>query len=309
MAEAPLFSIVIPCYNYGHWLPRAVNSVLAQDGADWELLVINDGSTDTTDAVAAELLNQHGQRLRYLAQPNRGVAATRNRGIDATTGRYLIFLDADDELAPGALVVYRDLIARNPGIDMVAGSYRVCTADGRERLQSVGTLARSPRRRLRHYLFAKKLHLCNGAMAIRRQVFAVRRYPETLRAVEDIPVFAYLVACRQLAVSPAPLAIIHRHAASLRHNAERAAEVGMTLLDELFRAGLMPDWALAYRPRYETRRHLSLFRTCYLAGENARAVEHYHDALRSDPLRTLGRWSYLGKYLRLRCRWPHKSQL
>lgn len=300
MAETPLFSIVIPCYNYGHWLARAVNSVLAQDGADWELLVINDGSTDTTDAVAAELLRRHAPRLRYLAQANRGVAATRNRGIDATTGSYLIFLDADDELAPGALGVYREVIARHPGVDMVAGGYRVVDADGRERQRQVGALPCSPQRRLRHYLCSKKLHFSNGAVAIRRDVFAVRRYPENLRAVEDIPVFAYLVACRQLAVSTAPLAIIHHHAASLRHNTGQAAAVGMALVDELFRPGVMPDWALAYRTRYETQRRLSLFRTCYLAGEHENALIFYHRALRGDPVRTLSRWSYLRKYLGLR---------
>lgn len=300
MAETPLFSVVIPCYNYGHWLARAVDSVLAQDGADWELLVINDGSTDTTDAVAAELLRRHGRRLRYLAQANRGVAATRNRGIDATTGSYLIFLDADDELAPGALGVYRELIDRNPDVDMVAGGYHVVAADGRTRRRRVGSLPRAPQRRLRHYLFGKKLHFSNGAVAIRRDVFAVRRYPEHLRTVEDIPVFAYLVACRQIAVSHAPLAIIHRHAASLRHGAGQAAAVGMALVDELFRPVVMPDWALAYRKRYETQRWLSLFRTCYLAGESASALDFYHRALRNDPLRALSRWSYLRKYLSLR---------
>ena len=307
MAEAPLFSIVIPCYNYGHWLARAVNSVLAQDGADWELLVINDGSTDATDAVATALLRQHEPRLRYLTQANRGLAATRNRGIDATRGDYLIFLDADDEMAPGALGVYRAMIARHPGVDMVAGGYRVVTADGHERRRQVGALPRSPQRRLRHYLFGnslfgEKLHFSNGAVAIRRDVFAVRRYPEQLRVVEDIPVFAYLVACRQLAVSPAPLAIIHRHAASLRHDAGHATAVGMALVDELFRPGVLPAWALAYRRRYETQRFLSLFRTCYLAGDSARALDFYRRAWLGDPLFTLGRWSYLRKYLGLRLR-------
>ena len=300
MAETPLFSIVIPCYNYGHWLTRAVNSVLAQDGADWELLVINDGSTDTTDAVAAELLRRHEPRLRYLTQPNRGVAATRNRGIDATTGSYLIFLDADDELAPSALGVYRELIARNPDVDLLAGAYRAITEDGRERIRSVGALASSRRQRLRDYLFTKKLNFSNSAAAFRRQVFARRRYPETLRSVEDIPVFAYIAAAREIAVTPALVAIAHRHRGSLRHNLDNANAASKTLLDELFRPGVMPDWALAYRSRYEIQRYLSLFRTCYLAGERANALDFYQRAWRSNPLLTLSRWSYLRKYLGLR---------
>lgn len=300
MAEPPRFSIVIPCYNYGHWLARAVASVLAQDGDDWELLVIDDGSSDDTAQVARELQARHPGRLRFLTQPNRGVAATRNRGIDETRGDFLIFLDADDELAPGALGRYRELLARYPACDAVVGGYTVITPDGRARRQRPGTLPRSPRRRLRRYLFAKQLHFSNGALAIRREVFATRRYPEALRASEDIPVFAYLVACRHIVTCPEPLALIHRHDDSLRHHAGHAQAVGMNLLDELFRPGVMPDWALAYRREYATRRHLSLFRTCALAGERADALEHYRRAWRSSPLRTLAHGSQLRRYLRLR---------
>ena len=300
MAETPRFSIVIPCYNYGHWLARAVDSVLAQDGDDWDLLVIDDGSSDDTAQIARELQERHPGRLRFLTQPNRGVAATRNRGIDETLGDFLIFLDADDELAPGALAAYRALIARHPDCDAVVGGYTVITPDGRARRQRPGTLPRSPRRRLRRYLFAKQLRFSNGALAIRRAVFATRRYPEALRASEDIPVFAYLVACRRIITCPAPLALIHRHDDSLRHHAGHAQAVGMNLLDELFRPGLMPDWALAYRREYATRRHLSLFRTCALAGERADALEHYRRAWQSSPLRTLAHGSHLRRYLRLR---------
>ncbi len=300
MAETLLFSIVIPCYNYGHWLARAVDSVLAQDGADWELLVINDGSTDNTDGVATELLRQHGPRLGYLTQPNRGVAATRNRGIDATAGRYLIFLDADDEMAPGALGVYRELIARNPDADLLAGAYRAITEDGRERIRRTGTLASSRRQRLRAYLFTKQLNFSNSAVAFRRQVFAQRRYPETLRSAEDIPVFAHIVATREIAVTSVLVAIAHRHRDSLRHTTDNATVASQILLDELFRPGAMPSWALACRRRYETQHYLSRFRTCYLAGENARALDFYQRAWRTGALRTLSRWSYLRKYLALR---------
>ena len=66
-------------------------------------------------------------------------------------------------------------------------------------------------------------------------------------------------------------AIAHRHRGSLRHNLDNATAASKILLDELFRPGMMPDWALAYRTRYESQRCLSLFRTCYLAGESASA--------------------------------------
>lgn len=299
MAE-PQFSIVIPCYNYGHWLARAVNSVLAQDGDDWELLVIDDGSSDDTAQIARELLARHPDRLRFLAQVNHGAAAARNRGIDETKGRYLIFLDADDELAPGALAAYRELLARMPDADLLAGAHRACAVNGRCRLRPVGRLPASRKRRLHGYLVAKTLHLCNGATAFHRRVFALRRYPESLRATEDIPLFALVLATREIAVTDAVLAIIHHHPGSLRRDVERAAAAMPALIEEVFGPG-MPAWAQVYRSRYQARRQLSLFRTCYLAGDGRRAADHFHQALRTSPMVALGRWSYLGKYLRLRC--------
>lgn len=301
MAEAPRFSIVIPCYNYGHWLARAVNSVFAQDGDDWDLLVIDDGSSDDTALVARELQARHPGRLRFLSQPNRGVAATRNRGIDATGGRYLIFLDADDELAPGALAAYRELLARMPAADLLAGAHRAVDAQGRAKLQAVGKLPATPERRLRGYLFGKCIHLTGSAAAFRRGALARRRYPEQMPSTEDIPVFAWLLASGEVAVTPAVVAIAHRHPGSLRQDADRALAAATALIDEVFRADLMPGWALAYRDRFQVQRQLSLFRTCYLAGDAPRAMHYFHQALRTKPLLAFGRWSYLGKYLRLRC--------
>lgn len=301
MAEAPLFSIVIPCFNYGHWLERTVDSVLAQDGDDWELLVIDDGSTDTTAQVGRDLLGRHPGRLRFLSQPNRGVAATRNRGIDETRGRYLIFLDADDELAPNALASYRQLIERAPQADLLAGTHLVVTPDGRAKPCPVGTLPAEPRRRFKTYLFDGALHFTGSAAAFRRGALAARRYPEHMPSTEDIPVFAYLLATGEVAVTPALVAIMHQHPDSLRHDTRRAAAAAPALLDEVFRADLMPGWTQAYRRRYQARRWLSLFRSHYLAGERPAALACYHRALRREPLATLGRWSYLRKYLKLRC--------
>jgi len=300
MTEPPQFSIVIPCYNYGHWLTRAVASVLAQGGDDWELLIIDDGSTDDTAQVARELLARHPGRLRFLSQPNRGAAAARNRGIDETGGEYLIFLDADDELAPGALATYRELLARMPAADLLAGAHRAVDERGRSKLQAVGRLPATPKRRLRAYLFGKRIHLTGSAAAFRRAALSARRYPERLPAAEDIPVFAHFLATGRIAVTPAVVAIAHRHGGSLRHDTERAAAAAAHLPDEVF-AATMPVWAQVHRDRFQAQRQLSLFRTCYLAGDGPRALHHFHQALRSKPLLALGHWSYLSKYLRLCC--------
>lgn len=95
----PSISFIIPTYNRANTLPEAIKSVLEQSMSNWELLVVDDGSTDKT----RELINsfQNDNRVRYFFQENRGVSAARNRGIDESKGEYLIFLDSDDKLLPG----------------------------------------------------------------------------------------------------------------------------------------------------------------------------------------------------------------
>ena len=89
----PRVSVVIPTFNAESTITETVESVLSQSFTDFELLVINDGSTDDTLSQLAEIKDS---RLRILSFPNGGVAASRNRGIEHSTGAYIAFLDADD---------------------------------------------------------------------------------------------------------------------------------------------------------------------------------------------------------------------
>jgi glycosyltransferase involved in cell wall biosynthesis len=94
-------SVIIPCYNYAHFLPDAVASVAAQSCPNWELIVVDDGSADASSSVAcAQLARFPGRRIRALRQHNAGPAAARNTGAAQAHGRYLVFLDADDMLVP-----------------------------------------------------------------------------------------------------------------------------------------------------------------------------------------------------------------
>jgi len=95
----PAVSVVIPCYNQGSYLEGAIASVFAQSFGSWEVIVVDDGSTDPeTISIMAEL---DRPRIRMIRQPNRGLAAARNAGMAAAKGRFLVPLDADDELTPG----------------------------------------------------------------------------------------------------------------------------------------------------------------------------------------------------------------
>ena len=126
----PVVSVVIPCYDYGHYLPQAVESVLAQTYPDWELVVVDDGSPDDTAAVAQSLIAAHpGRRIRLLRQANAGVSAARNAGIAAATGRYILPLDADDVIAPTMLELTVAVLEQNPGIAIASTDVSVFTDD------------------------------------------------------------------------------------------------------------------------------------------------------------------------------------
>ncbi len=99
--DAMLVSVVIPCFNVRSYIGKALESLLAQSHERWEAIVVDDGSTDGTEGVVAACTDP---RIRPVRQANQGVSAARNRGIDIASGQALLFLDADDWLAPDALV-------------------------------------------------------------------------------------------------------------------------------------------------------------------------------------------------------------
>ena len=104
----PLVSVIIPCYNYGHFLAEAVESVLSQSYQNFEIIIVNDGSTDNSLEVAEEIISTYPEaRIDLINQPNSGQPAiSRNNGILRAEGEYLLPLDADDRLAPDALEAY-----------------------------------------------------------------------------------------------------------------------------------------------------------------------------------------------------------
>lgn len=294
-----LISIVIPAYNYAKTLPRAVNSVLAQLGdAQAELLVIDDGSTDATPQVLEQLLTEHAGSFRALRKPNGGLSSVRNRGIEEARGQYLIFLDADDEMAPGALAALTRHISSHPDSRLIIGGHWSVFDDGRRVQHAVKPLPATPRQRVRGYLLDKTVSLSNGACAMHREVFAPGNYPEHLRNVEDIPVFAQVLARFPCTVLDQPLALIYKHGDSMRHDLKQSLAAGVGMVDEVFSSARMPQELQDLRQAFLAQRCLSLFRDCYSAGDYVNAKAFYARAVRAH-LRSLTRWSYTRKAIRL----------
>jgi glycosyltransferase involved in cell wall biosynthesis len=102
--KTPTFSIILPTYNRRSLLPRAVESVLAQEYTNWELIIIDDGSTDETKEYVIGILNN---KIQYHYHENIGRSASRNRGLEKSKGQYICFLDSDDELLPNYLSCFQ----------------------------------------------------------------------------------------------------------------------------------------------------------------------------------------------------------
>ncbi|MGN7205174.1 glycosyltransferase family 2 protein [Pedobacter sp. SAFR-022] len=122
----PLFSILIPCYNIENDLPNAIESVLAQTCSNYEIILVNDGSTDNTFQVMKSY--EHYERIKVVDNsPNKGLAATRNAGFKYLTGEYVLFLDGDDTYSPDLLLDIEQFLQRHPNLDIVSfGSGRFC---------------------------------------------------------------------------------------------------------------------------------------------------------------------------------------
>ena len=117
---SPKVSVVIPCYNYAHYLSEAVDSVLSQTYQNFEVIIVNDGSTDNTDLVANQLITQNPkQHIRLIHQSNSGQPAiARNVGIAQAAGQYILCLDADDKLEPTFLEKTVSVLDGNPEISI-----------------------------------------------------------------------------------------------------------------------------------------------------------------------------------------------
>lgn len=114
---SPEISVVIPAYNAARYLTDSISSVITQTFSNWELIIIDDGSTDNTPEVVKGFLAN--KRIRLIRQENKGVSAARNAGIKTATGKYIAFLDADDFFLPQNLQKKFDVLSAKPDIDFV----------------------------------------------------------------------------------------------------------------------------------------------------------------------------------------------
>ncbi len=195
-------SVIVPAYNAAPYLQRCYESVCAQAIADWELLLIENGSTDNTSAIG-EQLAQQDSRVRLL-HSDKGVCVARNRGIAEARGEFVTFLDADDRLLPDAFEVFLRAAQANPACEIIIGGTDGINTHKRDAVYE-GTQIEEARV---HFLRHPTRYLTVWGKLYRTDFLqqSAVRFDETLTHAEDSDYFLRLLAdCRALAIIRTPV--------------------------------------------------------------------------------------------------------
>ena len=241
-AGRPLISVVIPCFNQSGYLAEAIESARSAEFTV-ETIVVDDGSTDGSGEVARRY------PVVLLTQENKGLAAARNRGLEAATGTFVIFLDADDRLLPGGIDIGVRALAAHPECAMTYGR---CTMMGPD-----GTIWPTPEQAvvyLDHYASLLQTNrIWMPAMAIFRRdaLVAAGGFRAGFDAAADYDL--YLRLTRRVAIHDhgQRVAVYRRHSSSMSGNAARMLVETLAVMDanreDAVAAGMDEEWCAGYR--------------------------------------------------------------
>lgn len=230
VTAAPAISIVMPLYNKAGQVLETIASVRAQTVSDWELVVVDDGSTDDGPALVRDL---HDARIRVVSQANAGVSAARNRGIELAWADLVAFLDADDLWLPGFLATILALQADFPEAHWFATGYEIRPAQGAAYTSRLhGASADFSRGILPDYFIvalASDPPVWSSATAVRRDAIQdIGGFPEGIGSGEDLLTWARLAARYPLAYEARSLAVFV--ASGIERPPDPADRVGKALV-------------------------------------------------------------------------------
>lgn len=176
----PFFSVILPVFNRAHVLERALRSVLAQSCQDFEIVVVDDGSSDNPKAVVDRISDP---RIRYLRQENQGGGMARNTGINAATGRFIAPLDSDDVFLPHHLQSMKTLM---DGTQKVVGYAQILVDRGDGRTMLKPPRAIRPDEDMGEYVLCERGFVPTITTVVEREMAQRVRYHPKLRAAEDV---------------------------------------------------------------------------------------------------------------------------
>lgn len=273
-------SVIIPAWNAAGTLARALDSVAAQTRRPDEVIVVDDGSSDDTVAVAA----RHPAGVRVVSQPNAGPAQARNRGAAQAAGTLLAFLDADDVWHPDKLAAQLAVFAAHPAVALCATPFRYFPTEAAPVFDPPGsgdvTLVRDFRDLLRGY------YLGTPTVVLRREVFlACGGFDTSLRFGEDVDLWLRVGYGRVVARLDRTLVAVSRSARSLTGSAgAEVDEANLAVLDRV--AARHPEFLAAHGRALRGARavvHTRIGSNLLTAGAARAARRHLRDALREAP--------------------------
>jgi len=275
----PLVSVVIPTHNRCDYLRQALRSVLAQSYSNFEVIVVDDGSTDGT----AQVVGDFGDaRVRYLYQANAGRSTARNRGMAAAKGIYLAFLDDDDLYLPHKLAHEVVFLETNPDVDLVAAGVQLI--DERGAVQGAWRpWEGQPRLTLLNCLYGCPL-IPSTVLFRRRMLDDLDHWfdPE-LNLAEDTDFFLRLLhAGCGMTWLPEIVSAYRVHSTSSQWDGARYSRAHQRLLDKLFARPDVPADVLAERTRLHAHHYLTAACRAYACGQVASAQQDLVQALTLD---------------------------
>jgi glycosyltransferase involved in cell wall biosynthesis len=208
----PLVSVIIPCYNGEAYLEETITSALLQTHKNVEILVIDDGSTDASSAIAQKM------PVRYVRQENRGLTASRNRGIRESKGEFIVFLDADDRLKPDAVETGLRILQEHPGCAMTVGDHLFISETG-------AYLAGSQKLFHADYHYEALLQsnfveMISSALFRKSVIEKVGGFDTSLRVAEDYDLYLRIAKEHRVVCHKGVIAEYRLHRNNCSHNSE-----------------------------------------------------------------------------------------
>jgi glycosyltransferase involved in cell wall biosynthesis len=226
-------TVVTPAFNAARFIAGAIESVRAQTFQDWEMIVVDDGSTDGTVEIVEAHAAASGGRLRCFRQPNRGPGAARNLAMRSADTEFIALLDADDAYLPFHLAVAVEELQRNPGLALVHGRVLVLHPDGR--------IAYPPRPSSRlsghitGVLYTRSTNCIPSTVVLRRACLDVVGYfDESLHPSEDRDLWLRMAERWEVRFIDLPVAIYRILPGSVSSDPDRAMRTQITFLEKNF---------------------------------------------------------------------------
>lgn len=288
-------SVVIPCFNYAHYLDACITSVLVQAHTALEIIVVDDGSSDDTKHVVRSINKSYGDfKVRYIYQKNKGVSAARNHGYKTSKGDYLLFLDADDKLLPNAFEIFRSTLNKHSNTDMFFGGYIAYSHKGKIRSRIPEPLSTDNLDNVTKLLNGEMVGLRPSSTILKRTVMDEVLFMGNVHIGEDTLFFAQILLSRNCSSIQELVVEMRRHNNSLRENYQRMIETGTNGIQQLYSLLPRTDQMKNLYSKQIINCYLKIGRMAYRQSDFETASKYYSKVLKTQP-NALLQWKHLSK--------------